>query len=139
MANAKNLNKRQHGLIFETEASTGNRTLTHQESGKVFFLSNASGADTITLPSVLAGVNYQFYVTENTPTATITIAAGSAIIDLVMKDAGGNASNSTAGTAVSNIIIGTSATQGDYVSIMCDGTTWYALALSAIDDAITTS
>ena len=58
---------------------------------------------------------------------------------MVMKDAGGNASNSTAGTAVSNIIVGATSTQGDYINIFTDGTTWYAECMSAIDDAITTS
>ena len=56
-----------------------------------------------------------------------------------MKDAGGNASNSTAGTAVSNLIIGTSAQQGDYINMFTDGTTWYAECLSGIDNAVTTS
>ena len=140
MANSVNLNKQKHGLILEVEASTGSRTLLNTESGKIFMLSNAAGADTISLPTdLVSGVNYQFYVTEDTPTAAITIAAGSTIIDLVMKDAGGDAAASTGGSAVANIVIGTSSTQGDWVSLLCDGTTWYAVVLSGINGAITTS
>ena len=56
-----------------------------------------------------------------------------------MKDAGGNASNSTAGTAVSNLVVGTSAQQGDVINIFTDGTTYYAECLSGINNAITTS
>ena len=58
---------------------------------------------------------------------------------MVMKDAGGNASNSTAGTQVSNIVIGTSAQKGDYINIMAAGDEWVAECLSSIDDAVTTS
>ena len=58
---------------------------------------------------------------------------------MVHKDAGGNASNSTAGTAVSNIVVGATSTQGDYVNIFCDGSTYYAECLSGVDDAITTT
>jgi hypothetical protein len=75
-------------------------------------------------------------IKEDTPTGVITVAAGSAIIDMVMKDAGGNASNSTVGTAKSNILLRATCTQGDYVNIFTDGSTYYAEAMSAIDDAI---
>ena len=117
-------------------------TLTNDDSGKVFTLSSAGGAYSITLPTATSGeegVHYKFIVKEETPTAAITIAAGSAIVSFVMKDAGGNASNSTAGTQISNVIIGTSAQKADYVEIMAAGNEWVGSALSSIDDAITTS
>ena len=74
-----------------------------------------------------------------TPSNAITIAAGSAIVSLVMKDAGGNASNSTVGTQVSNLVIGTSAQRGDYINMTFFGGEWTADCLSGIDDAVTTS
>ena len=112
-------------------------TVLDSDSGKVFMLSSTGGAYTITLPTApVEGFNCKFVVKEDTPTGDITIAAGSAIIDLVMKDAGGNASNSTAGTAKSTIVLHTECTQGDYVNLFSDGTTYYAEAMSAIDDAI---
>ena len=55
---------------------------------------------------------------------------------MVMKDSGANASNSTAGTAKSNILIRTAAKQGDVVNIFTDGSTYYAEALSSTDDSI---
>jgi hypothetical protein len=85
------------------------------------------------------GVYYKFVVSEETPTGAITIAAGSAIVSLVMKDAGANASNSTAGTQVSNLIIGTSAEKGDYINLMAAGGEWVGECLSGIDNAVTTS
>ena len=120
----------------------GAYTVLQSDSGKVFMLSSTGGACEITLlpaASLVKGWNCKFIVKEDTPTGVITIAAGSAVIDMVMKDAGGNASNSTAGTAKSNILLRATCTQGDYVNIFTDGSTYYAEALSGIDDAITTS
>ena len=112
-------------------------TVLDSDSGKTFMLDSAGGAYTITLPTApLEGFNCKFIVKEDTPTGDITITAGSAIIDLVMKDAGANASNSTAGTAKTTIVLHTECTQGDYVNLFSDGTTYYAEAMSAIDDAI---
>ena len=62
-----------------------------------------------------------------------------AILDGVQKDAGGDAANSTAGTAVSNLVIGTTAQQGDVINLFTDGTTYYFECLSGINNAITTS
>ena len=115
-------------------------TLTNDDSGKVYMLSATGGTVAVTLPTSLEdGVYYKFIVEEETPSNAITIAAGSAIVSFVMKDAGGNASNSTAGTQISNVIIGTSAQKADYVEIMAAGNEWVGSALSSIDDAITTS
>ena len=120
----------------------GAYTMLTSDSGKVFTLSSTAGACEITLlpaASLVEGWNCKLIVKEDTPTGIITVAAGSAIIDLVMKDSRGNASNSTAGTAVSNILIGTAAKQGEYINILCDGSTYYAECLSSTDDSITTS
>ena len=128
-------NTRKH-----VHALDGAYTVLASDSGKTFMLSATGGTVAITLPTTLEeGLHYKFVTLEDTPSNAITIGAGSAIIDLVMKDAGGNASNSTAGTAVSNIVVGATATQGDMINIFCDGSTYYAECLSAIDDAVTTS
>ena len=120
----------------------GAYTVLQSDSGKVFMLSSTGGACEITLPvaaNLQEGWHAKFVVKEDTPTGVITIAAGSAIIDMVMKDPGGNASNSTVGTAKSNIVIATTATQGDYINLFTDGSTYYAECLSGAGDKITTS
>ena len=120
----------------------GAHTMTAEDSGKVFMLSSTAGACEITLlpaASLVEGWNCKLIVKEDTPTGVITVAAGSAIIDMVMKDAGGNASNSTAGTAVSNILIEAASKQGDVLEIFTDGTTYYAQAHSAVSNGYTTS
>ena len=112
-------------------------TVLQSDSGNVFMLSG--GPYTITLPvaaDLEQGWYCKFIVKEDTPSGDITLQAGSEIIDLVMKDPGANASNSTAGTAKSTIVCHTECTKGDYVNIFTDGATYYAEALSAIDDAI---
>ena len=124
----------------DVHALDGAYTVLASDSGKTFMLSATGGTVAITLPTTLEeGLHYKFVTLEDTPSNAITIGAGSAIIDMVMKDPGGNASNSTAGTAVSNIIVGATSTQGDYINVFCDGSTYYAECLSGIDDAITTS
>lgn len=117
-------------------------TVLQSDSGKVFMISATAADYTITLPvaaDLEEGWFCKFIVKEDTPSNVTTIAAGSAIIDMVMKDPGGDASNSTAGTAVSNIVVGETCTQGDVINLFTDGVTYYAEALSGINNAITTS
>ena len=123
-------------------ALDGAYTMLESDSGKTFMLSATGGTVAITLlpaASLVEGWNCKFVTKEDTPSNAITIGAGSAIIDMVQKDAGGNASNSTVGTAVSNMIVGTSSTQGDVINVFCDGSTYYAECLSGVDNAVTTS
>ena len=117
-------------------------TLTNNDSGKVYMCSSEGGAFSITLPTAstgLDGVHYKFIVWEETPTADITIALGSAIGSVVSKDAGSNLAASTAGTQISNIILDTTAQRGDVVEIMFWGGEYVAVAFSGIDDGIHTS
>ena len=127
------------GTRLNIHDQDGAYTVLQSDSGKVFMLSSTGGACEITLPvaaNLQEGWHAKFVVKEDTPTGVITMAAGSAIIDMVMKDPGGNASNSTVGTAKSNILLRATCTQGDYVNIFTDGSTYYAEAISGIDDAI---
>ena len=133
----------------ESQVVDGAYTVRNSDSGKIFMLSSSAGACEITLPTLggtVAGDNlseeglyYKFIVEEDTPTGIITIAAGDTILDMVMKDIGCNASNSTAGTAVSNILIRVAAKQGDYVNMFHDGTSWYAECMSSTNNSFTTT
>ena len=130
------------GTMLTTEAVTVAKVLTASDSGKTFMMSSAAGAYEVTLPvaaNLVAGTHYKFVTLEDTPTADITIAAGSAIIDFVVNDSQGDAGPSTAGTAVSNILIEAASKQGDHLDVMCDGTTWYFEAHSAVSNGFTTS
>ena len=128
------------GYLKKVEELGVARTLTSEDSGKVFAVESSGGAFSITLPtSLVNGVHYKFIVWEETPSNDITIAAGSAIVSMVHKDAGGDAAASTAGTQVSNIILDTTAQRGDYVNIMAWNGEWLAEAMSAINAGIHTS
>ena len=112
-------------------------TVLQSDSSKVFMLDG--GGYTITLPvaaDLQEGWHCKFVVRPANPTGDIVITAGSAIVDLVMKDPGGDASNSTAGTAKTTVIFHTECTQGDFVNIFTDGNTYYAEAMSGVNDAI---
>ena len=114
-------------------------TLTNDDSGKVFMLSATGGTVAVTLPTSLEnGVYYSFIVEEETPSNAITIAAGSAIVSFVGLDVSGTLA-STAGTQVSNVIIGTSAEKADSIELMAAGNEWVGTALSGINGSVTTS
>ena len=114
-------------------------TLTNDDSGKCYLLSATGGTVAVTLPTSLEnGVYYKFIVEEETPSNAITIAAGSAIVSFVGLDVSGTLA-STAGTQVSNVIIGTSAEKADSIDLMAAGGEWVGTALSGINGSVTTS
>jgi len=145
MARASYLNENSGntgGHKLKVEPVKAARTLSNDDSGKVFMLDSAGGAYSITLPTAASGeqgIYYKFIVEEETPTGAITIAAGSAIISMVQKDAGGDAANSTAGTQVSNLVIGTSAEKGDVIELMFFNGEYVGTVFSGINNAVTTS
>ena len=143
MARASHLeeNSGVSGHKKKVEKITAARTLGNGDSGKVFMLDSAGGAYSITLPTASSGeegVYYKFIVEEETPTGAITLAAGSAIVSFVGLDVSGTAA-STAGTQVSNIIIGTSAEKADCVELMFTNGEYVGSVLSGINGSITTS
>ena len=124
------------------------RTLSAADSGKEFYLESSGGAFSITLPTgsgIEDGVNYKFWVQENTPTGAVTLAAGSAIvfgkINETEVDTGddGPGSSADGATGVSNVIIGTSALKGDYLELDAYGGHWFLNGQSGKDGAVTTS
>jgi len=58
---------------------------------------------------------------------------------MVQKDAGADASNSTIGTQVSNLVIGTTAQKGDVIELMFFNGEYVGTVLSGVNEAITTS
>ena len=129
------------GLKKKVEKINEARTLTNEDSGKVFMLSATGGTVAITLPTASTGqdgVYFKFIVDEETPANAITLGAGSAIVSFVGLDVSGTAAG-TAGTQVSNIIVGTSAEKGDSIELMFFGGEYVGTVLSGINGAFTTS
>ena len=124
------------------------RTLTEVDSGKEFYLESSGGAFSITLPTgadIEDGVNYKFWVQENTPTGAITLAAGSAIVFGKINETevdtsdDGPGSSADGATGVSNVILGTSALKGDFLELDAYGGHWFLNGQSGKDGAVTTS
>jgi len=117
------------------ETLTGAATLTAEDSGKVFILNAAAGAQ-ITLPAVAdaAGQNYRFIVGALFATTAWTIRAAS------NKIQGGVIVNSTLvpGADENTITFSASAdTVGDFVELKCDGSNWYVFGMGTAAGAIT--
>ena len=135
------------GFLQPFEQIKAARSLdAEKDSGKCFRLDSAGGAYTITLPTAttgLDGTNYKFWVEEHTPTAAITIAAGSAIIfgkvNETEVDTGDDGPGSSAATGVSNVILGTSAHKGDFIELSFSAGAYWMFGQSAADGAVTTS
>ena len=143
-----NVNSQHSNWKKKTELVGAARTLTADDSGKEFYLESSGGAFSITLPTgagVEDGVNYKFLVQENSPTGAITIAAGSAIVfgrvTETEVDTGddGPGSSADGATGVSNVIIGTSALQGDFIELDAYDGEWYLNGKSGKDGTVTTS
>ena len=124
------------------------RTLTEADSGKEFYLESSGGAFSITLPTgadIEDGVNYKFWVQENTPTGAITIAAGSAIVFGKINETevdtsdDGPGSSADGATGVSNVILGTACLKGDFIELDAYGGHWFLNGQSGKDAAVTTS
>ena len=124
------------------------RTLSEADSGKEFYLESSGGAFSITLPTggdIEDGVNYKFWVQENTPTAAITLAAGSAIVFGKINETevdtsdDGPGSSADGATGVSNVILGTAALKGDFIELDAYGGHWFLNGQSGKDGAVTTS
>ena len=117
-------------------------TVLQSDSSKVFMLDG--GPYDITLPVAAAleeGWYCKFVVRAANPAGDIEIAGGSAIVDITMLDSSTGTdntqhSNSTVGTAKTTVVLHTECTQGDYVNVFTDGSTYYVEAMSAVDDAI---
>ena len=123
-------------------------TLTEADSGKVYYVEASGGTIAVTFPTggdIEDGIYYKFWIQENTPSNAITFAAGSAIVFGKINETevdtadDGPGSSADGATGVSNVIIGTSALQGDYFEFSAFGGKWYLNGQSGVDGAVTTS
>ena len=128
------------GDVWETKQPTPNvltgaTTLTTDDSGTVFYLNAAAGAN-ITLPAVATsgGFKARFIVAAAFATTAWTITAATAKIQ------GGAIVNSVHVPAANESLITFAfgaETVGDYIDLDCDGTNWYANGVAAAAGGIT--
>lgn len=116
---------------------TAASTLTAEQSGTTFFLNSATEFAT-TLPAPAAGLNYTFIVTAAPSGASYTVVTASSanIIKGQAVNAAGVAGDT--GTADDTIsFVDAQAVAGDQVSVISDGTYWYAKAFCAVAAGVT--
>jgi hypothetical protein len=116
---------------------TAASTLTTAQSGTTFFLNSATEFVT-TLPAPAAGLNYTFIVTAAPSGASYTIVTTSSanIIKGQAVNAAGVAGDT--GTADDTIsFVDAQAVAGDQVTVISDGTSWFAKAFCAVAAGVT--
>lgn len=109
--------------LVQVEALTGATTLTAEDSGKVFILKAAAGAQ-ITLPAVAtsAGFRFKFVVGQLFATTNWTVLSASNVIHGSVLVNGAH----VAGVDENTISFVASAEAiGDFAELVCDGTNWY--------------
>jgi hypothetical protein len=124
------------GAVAFTELTAAS-TLTAAQSGTVFFLNSATEFAT-TLPAPVAGLAYTFIVKTAPSGASYTIVTASSanIIKGQAYPASGAAGDT--GTADDTIsFVDAAAVAGDMVTVISDGTSWFAKAFCAVAAGVT--
>lgn len=116
--------------------------ITAKDSGKIVTLDASGGNIPLNLPTPDAGLNYKFIVIGDPGTNTMQITSTSdgsqsatRLFGTIHMD--GDITNVT--SAVANFQFTGSATIGDTMSIVCDGTNWYFDAIGDAASSIATS
>ena len=108
--------------------------ITAAESGKTFFLSNATEFAS-TLPAPAAGLRYTFIVADAPETASYTIvtnAAAQVIFGHQVSVAGDAGDVEATGGATTITFVDAQAVVGDRATVISDGTNWYAEVVTAV-------
>lgn len=108
------------GFLSLNETLTADKTLTAEDSGKVFLL-DAIGEDLV-LPAVQDGLNYKFICQVTTVTTDWTITAATAVVQGSVTVAGvviPAAAESLITLVVAKFL------PGDWITLESDGTNWY--------------
>ena len=124
------------GTVANTELTAAS-TLTAAQSGTTFFLNSATEFAT-TLPAPAAGVEFTFIVKAAPSGASYTIVTASSanIIKGQAYPASGAAGDT--GTADDTIsFVDAQAVAGDMVTVISDGTSWFAKAYCAVAAGVT--
>lgn len=110
--------------------------ITAAESGKTFFLDLAGGFVS-TLPAPESGLRFTFIVkTAPTTAYTIVTNASANIIKGNANSVAGDAGDS--GTADDTInFVASQSVAGDKVELYCDGTSWFAYAITRVAAGVT--
>lgn len=117
------------------ETISAAKTLDVSDSGKIFVLSNATGAE-ITLPAPVSGLNFKFVVGlafATTSWTIVTNGSSNIIYGTVLVNGA-----SVVGSQEDTITFAASAeTLGDFVQLETDGTSWFVAGIGSAASSIT--
>ena len=121
--------------LVQVEAVTGAVTLTAEDSGKVFILKAAAGAQ-ITLPAVAtsSGLRFKFVVGLAFATTNWTVLAASNVIEGSVIVNGSHVAGVNENTIS---FVASAESVGDFAELVCDGTHWYVNGSGVTTGAIT--
>ena len=121
--------------LAKVEAVTGALTLTAEDSGKVFILKAAAGAQ-ITLPAVAtsSGFRFKFVVGLAFATTNWTVLAASNVIEGSVLVNGAHVAGVNENTIS---FVASAESVGDFAELVCDGTHWYVNGSGVTTGAIT--
>ena len=130
-------------IKFHLELDAATNTITADEGGKIIILSHATEYES-TLPtaSTAAGMVVTFIIADAPETADYTISTGNSHEDIMYGVIQESETDDTQDGPVAqaqdrcNFKDGV-AVIGDYVTLTCDGTNWYARGMTAADGGIT--
>jgi hypothetical protein len=120
-----------------TVSLTAASTLTAAQSGQVFFLSSATEFST-TLPAPAAGLNYTFIVGAAPSGADykiLTSASANIIKGQAYPSSGAAGDSGTSDDTIN--FVDAQAVAGDQVTVVSDGTSWFAKAFCAVAAGVT--
>lgn len=121
-------------IFRDTETVTADKTLVAADSGKTFWLDNATG-ETITLPALRDGLNFKFVIADNFATDNWIIdSAEGDNIEGMIEVAG--AVVVAAGEDQINFVA-SAESKGDFVELECNGTNWFVSGQAALSGGIT--
>ena len=117
------------------EAVTGAITLTAEDSGKVFILKAAAGAQ-VTLPAVAtsSGLRFKFVVGLAFATTNWTVLAASNVIEGSVIVNGSHVAGVNENTIS---FVASAESVGDFAELVCDGTNWYVNGSGVTTGSIT--
>ncbi len=126
--------------IDSVEISSGTRVITAAETGRTFFINNATGFSH-TLPAADFGLRYKFIV-RTAPTSgnhTVIIGGGDRIHGQIGTAEVSGSNVATVAIATSINFIANLAIIGDYCEVICDNTNWFVSGLCNVQDGMTTT
>ena len=115
---------------------SGATMVSAYQSGTVIPFTQA-GVYTITLPNAAAGLNYKFILVAAGAANQVTITPGSGNVYMSAAATDATATATTGGTT--SFTFAATASQGDTLEVICDGTNWYGKALMSVHSKILTA